>query len=73
MVNKLSMLSRYNFDYQRAGFYMNDDPKCVASYGLEPLGKYLVFFNGKDTPPLHVDLTDEGTADLAFLQYTLNS
>lgn len=24
----LSMMDRYNFDEQRVGFYINDDPEC---------------------------------------------
>ena len=69
----MSILNRYNYDHQRAGFYFNTDPVCRSYHELSPEGKYLIFFNGANAPAQHVDMKDSESHTIDYLMYTLNS
>ena len=70
---QMAMLNQYDYDEQRAGFYYNSDRNCHAYHELEPSKSFLVLFNGENTLPTKIDVTDSSRIKIDILMYMLNS
>ncbi len=67
----LSMMDRYNYHQQPAGFFYNTDPECRQEIGLDASKEFISMFNGYNALPTHL-LADE-TLDLGTLNYRLQT
>ena len=72
LLKQLAMVDRYNFDHQRAGFYVNSEANCLGEHDLEEGKKYIVFFNGENSIPQHLTV-DEDFINFEQLMFTLNT
>ena len=59
LLKQLAMVDRYNFDHQRAGFYVNSEASCLGEHDLEAGKKYIVFFNGENSIPQHLTVDED--------------
>ena len=72
LVSTLSMVDRYSYDQSRAGFFYNSDPACRKEHDLDEDKNYVVYFNGLNALPQHLEWdTDQITYDQ--LLFTLNT
>ena len=69
----LSMMDRYNFDEQRVGFYINDDPECRKQLELDPETNYVAFYNVDRKPDILQLGDEEDPLDLMKLAFILNT
>ena len=54
------MIDRYEFDEQRIGYFYNSDPECRKARDLDEDKSYVVFFNGEESIPYILEVTEEG-------------
>ena len=72
LLETLSMVDRYSYDQSRAGFYYNSDPECRKEHDLEADKNYVVFFNGLNALPQHLEW-DLDSVTYDQLLFTLNT
>ena len=58
-LQEASMLDKYKFDQQRAGFFFIEDPECRKIRSLEEDKQYIVWYNGASSIPYIIEIQDE--------------
>ena len=68
----VSMIDRYKFDDQRAGFFYNSDPECRKERDLDPEKSYVIMYNGENGIPFKLTIgEDEIDVDRLLFETTM--
>jgi len=70
-LQEVSMIDRYQFDEGRVGFFYNVDELCREKHKLDLDKSYIVWYNGANSVPYTLELTDEAV-DVHRLMYETN-